>query len=68
MGDLGFLRGGRTLAFPDHVVLSPDQSDRPMFLPALLFCGEKIVAALASEKEDQCKHQHDFAYVRPLTF
>jgi len=53
---------------PYSVVLSPDQSDGRMFHRALLSCREKFVAGLASDKEGQCKHRHDFASVRPLTF
>jgi len=32
----------------------------------LLSCREKFVAGLASDKDGQCKHRHDFASVRPL--
>jgi len=69
VGDLEFFRGGRTsVSKPYCDVLSPDESDGPTSHPTLLYCGAKFVAVLASDKEGQCKHQQDFASVRPLTF
>jgi len=63
---LNFLRVGELAYF--SIILSLGQSDKPMSHPALLSCGEKIVAGFASNKEDQCKHRYDFDSVRLLTF
>jgi len=65
---LNFLGLGEPSCFRTILcLLSLDQSDGPMFHPVLLSCLEKIVARLASDKEGQCKHRHDFACVRLLT-
>jgi len=57
---------------PYSVILSPDQSGGPMSHPASTVryypVEKKIEAGLASDKEGQCKHPHDFATVHSLTF
>ena len=50
-----FVVGKLTCFHPYSAVLSPDKSDGPMSHPVLLFCQEKFLAGVASNRESQCK-------------